>query len=98
MGCDSTAGELEALGDQSSPLTDSRWRQGQGRGEGRKEGGGGAGGPGEDNVLGTRRKSLGSCGRLPGLLTWGLSLVKMSLPTKPPKILPPSLPCFEQRT
>lgn len=53
-------------------------REGGGEEEGRE-----AGGPGEDSVLGTVGKSLGSCGWLPGLLTWGLPLVKMSLPTKP---------------
>lgn len=56
-----------------------RTDRGGGHGEGRRE----PGGSGEDSILGTVGKSLGSCGWLPGLLTWGLSLEKMSLPTKP---------------
>ena len=55
---------------------------GGGHGEvGGQKGGREAGGRGEDGVLGTVGKTLGSCGWLPGLPTWGLSLIKLSLPT-----------------
>lgn len=81
-------GQSEALGDQRYPqaeTADSRVvPQGMGSGEG-----GRVEGPREclslgESSLHTGRKDLGFCGSLPRLLTWGLSLVKMSLPRQHP--------------